>query len=324
MLVVALLGPSPVRAQDEVTPPMPLESVAPEAPQTPFGTALEGWVTLRYTVLADGSTEDVRVIDSMPPQLDPSEAVRAVESWTFTPAMAGGEAVPWFNNESVIVFDDPEVPLEPTPMFAQAYREVVELINQQEFEDAQKRNERLMTSRLGEIGVAQTQLAYIDATLDEPHAAYTAILRATDPAVPALKPAELNEALRYRFVIEIGLGRAVDALETYRRRQDLGLETDDPLAEQAAFIEEALKGDNPLGIKGLVGREPWLHRPSRRTFTFANVDGDIREIRVECDRRTAVLEYMPDVDWTLPESWGSCVLFVDAKRDTTFTLYEFK
>jgi len=30
------------------------------------------------------------------------------------------------------------------------------------------------------------------------------------------------------------------------------------------------------------------------------------------------------VDWTLPASWGSCVLFVDAKRDTSFTLYEFK
>jgi hypothetical protein len=37
------------------------------------------------------------------------------------------------------------------------------------------------------------------------------------------------------------------------------------------------------------------------------------------------LEYREDIEWSLPDRcWGSCAAFVDARRGTTFTLYEFK
>src|SRR5690606_108828 len=103
-------------AQD-VVPPQLLDRAELAAPRTPMGVPLEGWVKVRYSVLANGTTDAVRVVESMPPQLDSKAAVAAVKEWKFSPATTGGEAVDWHNNESTIVFDSENVPLEPSPAF---------------------------------------------------------------------------------------------------------------------------------------------------------------------------------------------------------------
>lgn len=72
-----------------------------------------------------------------------------------------------------------------------------------------------------------------------------------------------------------------------------------------------------------VGRKPWTHDLTARTFTIARIFGEIRDLEVECDEQDSKLEHEPGIEWTLPESWGACTLVVDATRDTTFALYEF-
>jgi hypothetical protein len=72
-----------------------------------------------------------------------------------------------------------------------------------------------------------------------------------------------------------------------------------------------------------VGRKPWRHELTRRTFTIARVYGEIGDLEVECDAGSAKLKHEEGVEWTLPESWGACTVIVDARRDTTFGLYEF-
>src|SRR5262245_11837070 len=84
--------------------PEPVRQLIPDAPKTPFGTAMEGWVRVRYSVLADGTTANVRAVEVMPPQLDARPTVAAAERWTFQPAPAGAQAAEWHNNESTLVF----------------------------------------------------------------------------------------------------------------------------------------------------------------------------------------------------------------------------
>lgn len=329
LLATTGLGPfALLHAQSGVTPPRAREAAPPpETPENRVGMAMEGWVKLRYTVLADGTTTDIRAIDQMPAQLSTREAESAVEDWIFDPATADGEPIDWFNGEATIVYDVEEIPSQPSPPFAQAYMGVIDSFNAKAYDDAKSGNTRLagIASRLSEIGLAATQTAIVDLALEDLHGAYTAIRHATDPDVVTLAPEELGSALNYRYAIELELGRVTDAIETYHRMEELGAaELSDQMAGQVAAIETALEGDGALAIKGFVDREPWMHVPSRRTFTFADIDGDVREIEVECDRRKIVLEFMPDVDWTLPASWGDCTVFVRARRDTTFLFYEFK
>ena len=72
-----------------------------------------------------------------------------------------------------------------------------------------------------------------------------------------------------------------------------------------------------------MGRRPWNHELSSQTFAIARVYGEIRDLEVECGEQDMKLEHEVGVEWTLPEGWGACTLVVDAKRDTTFALYEF-
>jgi len=102
------------------------------------------------------------------------------------------------------------------------------------------------------------------------------------------------------------------------------------LPQQWTLYREVTAGDDglPFGAQHLVevriGATEWSRALGTRTFTIAGVDGHIRGIRVACDKAETKLEYQEDVDWTLPEGWGACVLHVNAKRGTTFALYEFE
>jgi len=315
-----------VSAQD-VTPPRLLERVDAEGPKNAFGMPIEGWVRVRYSVLADGSTANVRVIDVMPPKMSTKSAVNAVEKWKFAPAAVGGEAIDWHNNESSIVFDQENVPLEPSPFFARGYSQIVNLVQQEDYEKAMKQTATMLetqTSRLNEIGLLQAQAAMLHVAMSNLHDAYDAILRATDPEIVTLQDPELAGALRYRFGIELELGRFESALETYSRLTAIEeLPADDPVKTQAEALRQALRPDAAIAVKGRVARQPWHYKPTRRTFGFTDVNGSIRGVELECNRRKQALEFSLDVEWSIPESWGACTLTVNARRDTTFTLIEF-
>jgi len=82
----------------------------------------------------------------------------------------------------------------------------------------------------------------------------------------------------------------------------------------------------PFGAKHLVvriGEVAWNHPLTSHTFTIGSVTGRIRGLRVRCGKLDKKLDYQEEVDWTLPDSWGDCMLAVSAKRGTTFALYEF-
>jgi hypothetical protein len=95
------------------------------------------------------------------------------------------------------------------------------------------------------------------------------------------------------------------------------------LSRQVSAISGSLPYEAELIFEIIVGNEPWRHRLTRHTFTIAHVFGEIRRLRVECAEGSRQLDYEIGVDWTLPSGWSSCVLQVNAKKETTFRLYEF-
>lgn len=74
-----------------------------------------------------------------------------------------------------------------------------------------------------------------------------------------------------------------------------------------------------------IGREGWwIQRLAHPTFTIGQVDGRIRKLELQCDVGGGRLDYQADIEWQVPTTWEACALRVDAKRDTTFALYEFE
>jgi len=83
----------------------------------------------------------------------------------------------------------------------------------------------------------------------------------------------------------------------------------------------------PFGAEHVVqvrmGLEPWTHLLTQPTFTLGQVAGDIRKLELECADLKRTLDYVPDVEWTVPPGATDCTVRVRAKRGATFALYEF-
>lgn len=311
----------------QVTAPVPRAQGQPEVPMSRANIPIEGWAIVRYSVLADGTTSDVRVIDYMPDQLSENDIASAVESWRFEPARNNGTAVAWHNNESAIVLDANTIPPEPSPMFVTGYREVESMLAEGENEDAQRRNRRLLAveaSRLAEFGVGLVQAARIYMALGDTHAAYDAIVRATDSRLDLLEPSEMRVALQYRNTLELSLGDVVGALETFARREALGeIPANDRIAANVPVIESALASDAAIAVKGRILDDQWSHELARRSFAVGDVDGSLRRIDIDCDLGQAEFEFSDESEWSLPASWGACRVTVSGRRDSEFVLYEF-
>jgi hypothetical protein len=312
--------PQPIELATPVMPPSASESRVPQ----------EGWVKLRYSVLADGTTADVRAVDAMPTGLDPSGAVTATKAWKFEPAREGSVPIDWHNNMAFVVFSRADAVHDGSIEFAEAYEEVAELISSGRLEDAKSRNEQMQSQyavTFEEIEIALMQLAAIEHALGDRYAALTSIRRATEPAIAKLAPDELKLALEHRFALEIELGLASDALQTYGRRAELErLAPREPLARQGAALEQALAAsDAAQAVQGRIAANGlWEYAVPWATFEVTDVDGRADSVLLECHRRKTELPFQPNVQMTIPVSWGGCVVTLRGQPETTFTFYDFR
>ena len=73
-----------------------------------------------------------------------------------------------------------------------------------------------------------------------------------------------------------------------------------------------------------IGRDPWEHVLTHRTFAIAHVFGEIDSIRLNCGDATTELSFEVGAEWRVPDDWTPCFVRVEAKRDTTFSFFEFE
>lgn len=74
-------------------PVRPLRMDPPEYPRDAFRRRQEGYVVVEFTINAQGTTEDIAVVDAEPRNAFEREARRAVSRWTFQPALRDGRPV---------------------------------------------------------------------------------------------------------------------------------------------------------------------------------------------------------------------------------------
>jgi protein TonB len=86
--VVAAAGPA-----SAVSAPTPLERESPVYPKGAQKRGIEGWVLLEFTVDEHGDVISPRIIESSPPGVFDSAALKALTEWKYTPAKMGTTAV---------------------------------------------------------------------------------------------------------------------------------------------------------------------------------------------------------------------------------------
>jgi hypothetical protein len=138
----------------------------------------------------------------------------------------------------------------------------------------------------------------------------------------ALRERELNDELRRLTTSDEQLQQVVAGLGQAQLAYDLSVGTK-TLSRQVSATLGELPYDAEELFEVIMGNDPWRHRLTQRTFTIADVFGEVRRLWLECAEGNERIDYEIGVDWTVPSDRSACVLQVNAKKSTTFRLYEF-
>jgi hypothetical protein len=135
----------------------------------------------------------------------------------------------------------------------------------------------------------------------------------------------LADELRRVAAEDPALRDAIEELATARAALVREMSTSDG---ETASVEISPDGqDLPFAAQRVfavrIGRTPWSHALTGRTFTLADVSGAVRGLEVECGEERRRLDFQAEVEWTLPAGARECVVLVNAKRNTRFTFFEF-
>jgi hypothetical protein len=336
LLVTSIAASGSASAQSKLVAPRATASPQPAQPTNASGNPVEGWVTIRYSVRADGTPTDIRAVNHMPPTIDPAPAVATFEQWRFTPGTSDGEAIDWHNNETVIVFRAPAGVVTALPEFETEYARIADMVAAEVdagepdltvYDRAAAANQQLLNEyavTLADLGIALGQGAFIEIGRSNWNAALEPVQMATDRRVPMLSGPDLFPTLQLRMQIETQLGRKREALVSYERLAR-GLGRDEP--DEFAAVGDALRRDveesefNP--VSGRIDNDgSWRFDADRPYFYIQDIEGSIDTIDAECDTRRISLDFSEELDYQLPATLGRCVVFVKGDPGTTFQFIE--
>jgi hypothetical protein len=76
-------------------------------------------------------------------------------------------------------------------------------------------------------------------------------------------------------------------------------------------------------VQGALGDETsWFFRLLKDRFQVDQVQGDVAQIKLRCERKYVLFQHQEDVIYTISDSYGDCRMEVVGKRGTTFRLIQ--
>jgi hypothetical protein len=134
------------------------------------------------------------------------------------------------------------------------------------------------------------------------------------------------------FELEDKFGQYAAALQTFRSLEAAsGKRTlNEVLTARAAEIQGLVDSDADLVAQAAVynpcdcdeGKPLWYYKPARRTFSFANLSGNVESFEARCENQRIQGAVEAGTKWTLAPEWGSCRVFVFGDDEATFEFVE--
>lgn len=300
------------------------------------GVGNEGFVVTRFTVKADGTTDDIEIVGGFTSPFWERPISDAVKKWTYTPGTVNGQPADFLNQEYIF---RPKISptLASSPDFQEEYMKVDEQIQAGDIDAAIRRIEgsfRQSIHTVLDYAVANYTLSRLYLQKGDPFAALATVQRTTMTSLNEageveymLTPDLLEGALRQQLVLSAGIHQEGEVLRTWDMLDALyDIPADDKLHELVANARAKVESPDPLPALAKIadGEKFVSYRPVHRIFTVTDVMGKLKTITARCEHRNLKLDYQDGVDWTLPPSLGACVLDFAGDDNTTFTIYEFR
>jgi len=311
----------------------PVEQAEPVYPESLTKSGQEGWVRMHFVVATDGQAIDPIVIDSSGGPAFEEEALKAAANWRFVqPESSTEDAHNLVNIRSEIKGSRNSV----TKSFLREHERIVlDLVHEKN--DLARTNMDALYARGGFNSYESTMLWLMMgrvAGVEGNDAAKLEYYRRS-LGVSSRKTLRIKNKLGLLeriFELEDKFDQHAAALQTFGTLKTASGKTkvDETLAARAEELQELIDGETDLVAQATIynpcncdaGRPLWYYKPARRTFSFANLSGNVTNFEARCEKHRVQAPVEAGTKWTLAPEWGSCRVFVFGDDEATFEFVE--
>jgi TonB family protein len=311
------------------TPPSQKNVTPPKYPRTRQLRNQEGWVQLNFMVDPEGKPYDITVADSSKDSGFEESAMKSVEQWEYQPAVLNGEAID-AGAGVFITFELSGGEPGATARFVTRYRRLMKFIDQDDKEQASLIFDKLENMSRNLYEEAYLNLArynYYKAWGGDPTILYGAISRAAamDKDRGFLPDELLTSVLASKFALEIKLNKLAKALKTAAilQRRDLPEAKQSQIQAVVEQIQVIKETGQFFAAEDIIRQDNrGFHNLVHNRFHLAEVEGDIAELRLHCDRGYVGFIFDPERVYSVSDDWDNCSLVLIGTPGTRYTLMQ--
>ena len=305
-----------------------IEQAKPDYPGANVPVGQDGWVRMHFVITANGDAVDPIIIDSSGGTPFEAEAIKAAQTWRFTSPNAE------LPNNLVNIRTRIRRGMNKAGLdFIRVYNSIIKKLSAERTDAAGEKVHK--TQERGGWNLYESTLLWMlrGRTADSAAGKLEAYRRALSISTQrSLSNKDRLQLLEKIFVLQDEAGHFADAARTFARisRMDETSRTAAELAPRAAEIDALLSSDAALAARATIynpcncsaGQPLWHYRPARRTFSFANLNGNVERFEARCDSHRIRDTVTEGKSWTLAPEWGDCRVFVFGDDGSSFDFVE--
>ena len=321
------------RSAEEIAtfiPPKPQRVFGPTYPLKAKQNGEEGWVIVNFMVDTQGKPYEISVVEySKKDFINPT--LKAVEKWEFEPALFEGKPIDAaFTHRIGFRFEEDSRSYITSRQVTSIFGSIVTAINEKDREEASDRLSEFYKKKktLYEESFYWLARYYFAAAWLDPEEQYRVLNKAlfkTDSGAYYLPEKGVPRLLLSKLNLEVKRNYLSRALDTAAQLNDYDLSPKQLqyIVETTKQILETRSGTGLIVVKGKIDKaNSFYHSLLRSRFSFSEVEGDIAELRLRCEKGYVGFIYKEEITFEVDEEAGECGLQVIGDPGTTFKLLE--
>ena len=310
-----------------------IEQALPNYPGHTVRRGQEGWVWVSYVVSAAGRAIDPIIMDSSGGAGFEAAIRDAMEKWRFEPPASAAE-IP--GNIVTVRSEIRRGRDAATSNFIRRYRRIVTNLNFEEYAEARKLVDE--SYELGGWNLYESAMLWLMiGRVEGAEGDFVGKLEGYRRALAigtrrAIGGDDRRELLSRIFELEDQFGQYASAVRTFKQLEKEANNSAEiaKFGPRAKEILALIKGSETLSARATIynpcdcdaGRPLWTYRPARRTFSFANLSGNVISFEARCETKRIRGNVEEGPSWTLAPEWGSCRVFVFGENGASFDFVE--
>ena len=321
------------RSTEEITtfiPPKPHRIFGPTYPLKAKQNGEEGWVIVNFMVDTHGKPYEISVVEYSDKDFI-NRTLEAVEKWEFEPALFEGKPIDAaFTQRIGFRFEEDSRSYITSRQVNSIFGSIVTAINEKDREEASDRLNEFYKKKktLYEESFYWLARYYFAAAWLDTEEQYRVLNRAlfkTDSGAYYLPEKGVPRLLLSKLNLEVKRNYLSRALDTAAQLNDYDLSPKQLqyIVETTKQILETRSGTGLIVVKGKIDKaNSFYHSLLRSRFSFSEVEGDIAELRLRCEKGYVGFVYKEEITFEVDGEAGNCSLQVIGDPDTTFKLLE--